>query len=451
MSLINQMLKDLEHRPTQAAASKARVFAGLNGTANNKGKRRYRTLLTLIFLTTAAYLLWPVTPKHHASTAPKTLPKISTRTVPLAFSPARIQIQSDKMLPSVFHPSSVLFSAGPPAMPLILPPPALIHDISITGNPSHTRVSIGLNTATLYRLTSDPLHNKLHLSLDNSYLTRSFADIDTNGTAIKAIHAKNGSDGTPVQITLDVTPGTEVQRLSLNDESTQLVLSLKNGNAIGFSSNEASNEEANAVEPELKKTASKATSLHYANRLYRKALALIHTHQLDNASIKLESLLSQTPNYAPARETLAGLFIEEGQLSEASRVLDGGLQQQPDYPPFVELRARVLIAEGRLQEALSSMESIAPSLAEYPDYYATMATLYQRLGQQPLAAKIYQELLQIQPDNATWWAGLGISLEAMGERNASLAAYQKANSGDGLSPQLASYISNRVEALGGES
>jgi MSHA biogenesis protein MshN len=76
-----------------------------------------------------------------------------------------------------------------------------------------------------------------------------------------------------------------------------------------------------------------------------------------------------------------------------------------------------------------------------------MAALYQRQGQPALAEKLYSQLLALQPNNATWWMGLGIALENMGNRTLAMEAYLKAGQSGRLNPELKMYAQTRVHDL----
>ena len=82
-----------------------------------------------------------------------------------------------------------------------------------------------------------------------------------------------------------------------------------------------------------------------------------------------------------------------------------------------------------------------------PAHYAMLAAAYQRNGQHLRAAETYRFVLAVQPQRAKWWIGLGISLQALNDRQAALAAFRRAATSQRLEPELSSFVSNRIRQL----
>jgi len=82
-----------------------------------------------------------------------------------------------------------------------------------------------------------------------------------------------------------------------------------------------------------------------------------------------------------------------------------------------------------------------------PEYHGLLASAYQRVGRHEDAARVYQGLAQLQPGIAQWWAGYGLSRDALGDVPGALAAYAQARSLGGLDARVLEHINRRSAAL----
>ena len=83
-----------------------------------------------------------------------------------------------------------------------------------------------------------------------------------------------------------------------------------------------------------------------------------------------------------------------------------------------------------LHEALQAVRAVGPEGAGHAE-----------------AAAAYRRVLQIAPKRAVWWMGLGLSLEALGDRARALQAYGRAQRLGTLTGEVRSFVDARVIAL----
>jgi MSHA biogenesis protein MshN len=76
-----------------------------------------------------------------------------------------------------------------------------------------------------------------------------------------------------------------------------------------------------------------------------------------------------------------------------------------------------------------------------------MAGVLQRAGRQKEAVEHYQAAVRLQPANAVWWMGLGISLQADKRNAEAKAAFQRAAESGRLAPELQSFVERRLQQL----
>ena len=165
----------------------------------------------------------------------------------------------------------------------------------------------------------------------------------------------------------------------------------------------------------------------------RKANQAIAKGQLEQARQALFRVLQQEPLDHGSRERLAGLLYGEERLQEARSLLEQGVALAPRYADFRLLLARVTLAMGDKSSALGYLNSLEPDVSRNLDYYATRAALAQEVGQYAAAAASYQQLSRAQPGEGRWWLGLAIAYDKQGRQLAAREAYQRAETASGLS------------------
>ncbi len=181
-----------------------------------------------------------------------------------------------------------------------------------------------------------------------------------------------------------------------------------------------------------------------ASHLHRAALALIRQGRAQEARDKLAAALAVEPDHAASRRALAGLMIKAGQLHAAGALLDEGLRLAPQDPSLIELRARVDVLQGDNGAARKLLEGHPPAMTADPSYHALLAAVYQRLGDYGRAGALYRKLVARQPRNGVWWLGLGISMEATGAPDEARRAYRRAQRTGSLSPQLKRFVREKL-------
>lgn len=172
---------------------------------------------------------------------------------------------------------------------------------------------------------------------------------------------------------------------------------------------------------------------------------------LPKARSSLFALLQATPLDHSAREKLAGLLFGAGEEAEARRVLEQGMALAPTYANYRLLLARMEMSVGQKSRALARLRDCEPEARSNLDFYATRAALAQELGDYPLAASSYQKLTVQQPAEGRWWLGLGIAYEKAGRPQAALDAYRRAELSAGLSAPSREFVRQRRIRLEGTS
>ena len=190
-----------------------------------------------------------------------------------------------------------------------------------------------------------------------------------------------------------------------------------------------------------------STPAERAENEFRKATALLNYGRVAEAMDGYKSALQQDAGHAPARQALVGLLLENRRIDEAQQFLQEGLNLNPDQSSYAMLLARIQVERGDLQGAHDLLSKHAASAANNADYHAFDATLLQRLGRHKDAVAGYQAALRLAPGAGVWWMGMGISLQADNRGTEALDAFRRAKAAGGLSPDLLSFVDQRMKQL----
>jgi MSHA biogenesis protein MshN len=144
---------------------------------------------------------------------------------------------------------------------------------------------------------------------------------------------------------------------------------------------------------------------------------------------------------------VVSLLLKKGELSQVQQILNKGLEEQPNYVPYIKLKAEMMVQQGQISDALKLLLNYPPDIQEDTDYYAFIAALYQQNGQHRMAKEVYEKLLTLKPNNSTWWMGLGISLENMGDRRQAIEAFQMASRDASMNTEIKAYLESRLSEL----
>ncbi|MCE9783066.1 tetratricopeptide repeat protein [Shewanella algae] len=171
--------------------------------------------------------------------------------------------------------------------------------------------------------------------------------------------------------------------------------------------------------------------------------------QLDKAmSAYAEALRLNDANHN-ARQELAALIYGRGELDKAAVLLRQGAENYPQQPTFWLLLARVQKARSELPLALASLQQIADGSELGREKWLLQAEIGQSLKDWPLVQQSYLSLIQQDASQGRWWLGLAYAQDASGDYDAAKASYQEALKRQGLSSDARDYIENRLAQIGG--
>ncbi|MEW5972922.1 MAG: tetratricopeptide repeat protein [Pseudomonadota bacterium] len=188
------------------------------------------------------------------------------------------------------------------------------------------------------------------------------------------------------------------------------------------------------------------TPAQQAEALYAEAWQLQQKGRAELAMDKLRQAVQAQPEHVRARELLVRLLLRAGQPRAAEVELVRGLEIQPRQPELVELMARLLADQGRGQEALGLLRE--KMQVDRLAHQALFAALAARAGDHAGAADAYLHAAELDPRDPRWPLGRAIALENSGQPAASRAAYVQALGLEGLDAASRAFVQERLQQLG---
>lgn len=167
----------------------------------------------------------------------------------------------------------------------------------------------------------------------------------------------------------------------------------------------------------------------------------------ETAKQHLEKVLSLDPTQAESREKLAALLYGEQRNKAAVKLLQEGLSVSPNYPNFRLMLARIYLKNKDKAQAYYYLKPYQPSVDDNIDYYALLAGLAQNLSDLEVALNAYSVLTKADPNRAKWWLGLGITADKLVQKPLALQSYKKAQAMGQLSSASRNYIDERIALL----
>lgn len=184
-----------------------------------------------------------------------------------------------------------------------------------------------------------------------------------------------------------------------------------------------------------------------AEELYAEAQRALQRGDAKDAEAALIETLALNPKLHAAREDLGTLRVRQGRFEEAERNLRIGLEMEPSWPGYRRLLARMALARRQPAAAIEALEKDPPPVEADVEYHGLLASAYQRSSRHEDASRLYESLVRVQPERASWWAGYAISRDALGDAPAALAGYARARQLGGLDPRVLEHINARTAAL----
>ena len=188
-----------------------------------------------------------------------------------------------------------------------------------------------------------------------------------------------------------------------------------------------------------------------AENEFRRANELLSQGRNSQAAEVFAQIVASDPLHDAARQALVALHLRARNTAEAERVMVERQALAPKSTVFAMMLARLQAERGDNELALETLRASPPAAGSNGGsnaaYHASMAALLARQGQHAAAVTQYQTALRAAPNSGVWWMGLGLSLQAVGQIPEAQEALRRARAAEGLSPELAAFVDQRLKQL----
>jgi MSHA biogenesis protein MshN len=168
----------------------------------------------------------------------------------------------------------------------------------------------------------------------------------------------------------------------------------------------------------------------------------------DRAMTLLREILNGQPDNVNARKQLASLLFANQEQLKAETLLLTGLERNEQQHDMRLMLARLYQQSERSQQALALLQAVSPDVALNIEYYSQRASLSQRLNNFRQASQDYRTLATVEPEQAKWWLGVGVSADRLNDKGTAISAYTRALSLDQLDSRVTVFMQERLRGLG---
>ncbi len=175
----------------------------------------------------------------------------------------------------------------------------------------------------------------------------------------------------------------------------------------------------------------------------QKAVNLLRKRRWSQSEALLQGLIDG-PNDLVARRHLLSIFEQRQATSRFSVLLGASMKRYPQESVFKTAYARSLFETGAYQDVIEYLQNINNADATQ---LALIAASYQRLDQHDKAADYYTQSLDKDGRQAKYWIGLGISQEHRAQLKQALRSYRIAAKLGGINARLQAFIEKRSDLL----
>lgn len=431
MSVLNQMLRELEHRgalpDVVAAAGTATVARPTLPAIRGRGDRM-RLAVWLVAVAVAALLIgayqWLGYRLEEASLAPATL---GTRQFGSAANSGASAADAPTLPPASASPGAV---SAVPASATLAPSSAAL-DVAASSPPgSGQSQRASADTAASSRAAAVPERN----ATSATAVTTQAATAIAQAPAAKA--ARSAKREAPARAEVAKASG------SASSAPSTTALAAPASAASAAPTAQAPQEMAGAEGTPAPAIIVRAA--HDVTRDLERANDLIARGRASEAIALLQTVLGREPGHPVARRTLAALLAEADRRGEALLVLLAGVEVDPAH--FALAAAQMQAEAGDVQGAVRTLARV-PEAQHTSAHDALAGGLLQRAGDHPAAIAAYRRALARPAPDPVWWVGLAVSLEARGELDTAQEAFTRAAAEPKLPAAVRAYVNERLAAL----
>lgn len=178
---------------------------------------------------------------------------------------------------------------------------------------------------------------------------------------------------------------------------------------------------------------------------YQKGMQAVNNGDQAAALPLFRNALSLNPRLAHARQALLSVLVSGRMWDEAREVAQAGLVADPTRTGWAVILTRLQHERGDTDAALKTLESHLNYANDDAEYLSLYAFLLHRGQRYPEAVRQYRSALALRPKEGRWWYGLGMALAATSREEDAKVAYIKAREVGNLPADMLATIEERLK------
>ena len=200
--------------------------------------------------------------------------------------------------------------------------------------------------------------------------------------------------------------------------------------------------------PVIDKQMREMTAHQRAEMAFRKGVAQLRDARATQAEASFRQALREDQTHVAARQALLGLLLDAHRNDEAEQLLRTTLTLNPRQPRHAMVLARLQVDRGDVPGGVNTLVGALPYVQSDPEYYAFLAALLQREGRHKETVDYYRVALRSSPGNALWLMGMGISLRATSQFAEARDSFERALETRQLTGELLAFTERQLRELG---
>ena len=450
MSLVNDMLRDLDQRRkgSGSASAAVKLMPAAGESLQKKGKGLLLLLCVLAVVAAGLAFIWVRMSAEDASRTLNIRPEIVTTNQPRESGESGAAVERDDNIASVQEsaPSTTA-----------IPREEVVNNVA--GNATRQSEE---------EMSPNALANfdtRIEQSTDSAAEPGSTASAQTGinespDPAWQAEMPDSDLASSGVESVAESTPGNSAQSVQNDASVMEQSLAQANRDANTAPANSATSDRQttaaetsttvdlqNPASGESVRGAAQVSPEVRDTMAVKKALELIANNQVPEAYIHLENHIIANRYAHQSRETFAKLLLNDNELLAAYNLVESGLGLAPNHAGYKKVKARILIADGQAAEAVELLSRRAPSVAEDREYHEILATAQLTNRDFEGALISYTGLVSEDQSQGRWWYGFAASQDSLGNPGAARQGYSQAIQKPNLSPNLRRRSQERLAAL----
>ena len=167
--------------------------------------------------------------------------------------------------------------------------------------------------------------------------------------------------------------------------------------------------------------------------------------QIAKAENLLEDVLIIKPTDSQTRKKLAALWFGRQAYQDAVNLLSQGIALNGQDSSLREMQARIYLQQGQARAALNTLKPLASLKDE--QYQIMLANIAQQAQQNEAGIAAYKVLITMQPEMGRWQLGLAVLYDKDSQFKLASKAYAEALAKNDLSISSENFVKQRIQAI----